>query len=55
MAHIKEPDGVDFLIQSPPLTDRERMEISELIKKLKAKASRPKIKRKKKAEKEMVD
>jgi len=57
MAHIKEPDGVDFLIQSPPLTDIERMEISELIKNLKAKSksSRPRIKRKKKAEKEMAE
>jgi len=38
MAHIKEPEGVDFLIQSPPLTDKERKEISELIKKMKAKS-----------------
>jgi len=35
MAHINEPKGVDFLIKSPPLTDIERIEISELIKKLK--------------------
>ncbi len=34
MAHINEPKGVDFLIKSPPLTDTERIEISELIKKL---------------------
>lgn len=28
---IKEPKGVDFIIQSPPLTDQERKEISEFI------------------------
>ena len=28
---IKEPKGVDFLIQSPPLTEQERKEISEFI------------------------
>ncbi len=36
MAHIKEPKGVDFIIQSPPLTDEERKEISEFIKNRKA-------------------
>jgi len=45
MAHIKEPEGVDFLIQSPPLTDQERKEISELIRKMKTKSSRPRISR----------
>jgi hypothetical protein len=37
---IKEPAGVDFIIQSKPLTDLERKEISEYIrsKKLKKKA-----------------
>jgi len=28
---IKEPEGVDFIIQSPPLTDDERKEIGEFI------------------------
>jgi len=32
MGYIKEPEGVDFQIQSPPLTDSERKEISEFIK-----------------------
>lgn len=32
MGIIKEPDGVDFIIQSPPLTDKERKEISEFIR-----------------------
>lgn len=37
MAHIKEPKGVDFFIQSPPLTETERKEISEFIEKSKSK------------------
>jgi len=44
MAHINEPKGVDFLIESPPLTDIERIEISELIKKLKKDSSKKKRK-----------
>jgi hypothetical protein len=31
MSLIKEPKGVDFVIQSPPLTDIERREISDFI------------------------
>jgi len=31
MGLIKEPEGVDFIIQSPPLTENERKEISEFI------------------------
>ena len=31
MNFIKEPKGVDFIIQSPPLTDQERKEISDFI------------------------
>ncbi|HYF02641.1 MAG TPA: hypothetical protein VEC36_04650 [Patescibacteria group bacterium] len=37
MAHIKEPKGVDFIIESKPLTDEERKAISEFIKKDKEK------------------
>jgi len=37
MGHIKEPKDVDFLIESKPLTNKERKEISELITKLKKK------------------
>ena len=55
MAHIKEPEGVDFLIQSPPLTEQERKEISELIKKMKAKALRKIITKKRNTKKEMVE
>lgn len=32
MGIIKEPKGVDFIIQSPPLTIEEQKEISEFIK-----------------------
>ncbi len=36
MAHIKEPDGVDFIIRSEPLTKEERAAISEYIRNYKA-------------------
>lgn len=35
MTNIKEPKEVDFIIQSPPLTNQEQKEISEFIKKCK--------------------
>ena len=35
MGFIKEPKGVDFVIQSEPLTDKDRKEISEFIRKYK--------------------
>jgi hypothetical protein len=38
MGHIKEPKGVDFIIQSKPLTDIERKSISEFIQKDKIKS-----------------
>ena len=31
MGIIREPKGVDFIIQSPPLTEEERKEISDFI------------------------
>ncbi len=37
MGYIKEPDGVDFIIQSKPLTDKERKEISKFIQDYKTK------------------
>lgn len=36
MGHIKEPKGVDFIINSDPLTDKDRQEISEFIRKYKS-------------------
>ncbi len=35
MGHIAEPKGIDFLIKSQPLTDEERKELSEHIRKRK--------------------
>ena len=40
MGHIKEPDGVDFVINSRPLTKDEEIAISEYIRAYKAKHSR---------------
>ncbi len=37
MGYIKEPKGVDFIINSKPLTDKERQAISEFIRQYKAK------------------
>ena len=39
MGHIKEPDGVDFLIKSRPLTKEEEDAISNYIKSYKEKHS----------------
>lgn len=36
MAHIKEPEGVDFIIKSEPLTNEERTAISEYIRNYKS-------------------
>lgn len=37
MGHIKEPDGVDLVINSRPLTKGEEIAISEYIRAYKAK------------------
>ena len=44
MGHIKEPKGVDFVISSDPLTDKDRQEISEFIRNYKTKVSNKKAK-----------
>ena len=31
MGYIKEPEGVDFYVDSKPLTEKDRKEISEII------------------------
>ena len=31
MAYIKEPEGIDFFVDSKPLTEKEKSEISEII------------------------
>ena len=46
MGYIKEPKGVDFIIQSKPLTDKERKEISKFIQEYKAKNADKKSARK---------
>ena len=39
MGHINEPKGIDFIIESKPLTDEDRKAISDFIKKDKNKLS----------------
>ncbi len=55
MAHIREPEGIDFVIKGPPLTEQERKELSELIKKMKSKSRKSNIRRKKSIKKELAD
>jgi hypothetical protein len=43
MGYIKEPKGVDFIIKSEPLTDKERQEISKFIASYKAKNKKKKL------------
>ncbi len=45
MGHIKEPDGVDFIINGKPLTDKEKKAISEFIKADKAKIAGKKLRK----------
>ena len=45
MGHIKEPDGVDFIINGKPLTDKEKKAISEFIKADKEKIAKQKARR----------
>lgn len=43
MGFIREPKGVDFVIKSEPLTNKERQEISKFIEDYKAKHKRRRI------------
>ena len=36
MSHIKEPNGIDFVIKSKVLSDKEKKEINDFVKKIKA-------------------
>lgn len=36
MGHIKEPKGVDFIIESKPMTAKEKEELTKFIKKRKS-------------------
>lgn len=42
MGHIKEPDGIDFIINGKPLTEKEKKAISEFIKADKEKIAKQK-------------
>ena len=48
MGYVKEPEGVDFEINGKPWTKKEKEEISQIIKKLKAKKKASKNKPKEK-------
>ncbi|MCH8534604.1 MAG: hypothetical protein LAT51_05995 [Flavobacteriaceae bacterium] len=39
MGYIKEPKGVDFVIKSKPLTDKDRKKISKFITDYKTKST----------------
>ena len=43
MGYIKEPDGVDFFVDSKPLTEKDRREISEIIAYYKSTGRKKKI------------
>jgi len=43
MGYIKEPAGVDFVINSRPLTKKEELAISEYIRAYKAKHANRKV------------
>lgn len=43
MGYIKEPDGVDFVINSRSLTKKEEIAISEYIRDYKAKHAQNKV------------
>jgi hypothetical protein len=45
MGYIKEPKGVDFIIKSEPLTDKERKAISEFIANYKQKEAQKVLKK----------
>ena len=55
MGHIKEPKGVDFIIQSRPLTKVEELAISEHIRNYKLKNNISKSKTKQTARKKSVE
>jgi hypothetical protein len=45
MGYIKEPKGIDFIIKSNPLTDKDRNDISKLIADYKKKTKKMKEKK----------
>jgi hypothetical protein len=49
MGYIKEPDGVNFMINGKPLSDKERKAISEFIRADKEKITKQKLRQVKSA------
>ena len=45
MGLVKEPDGIDFVIQSKPLSKEDEMAISKFIQEYKEKHKNPKVKK----------
>ena len=54
MGHIKEPDGIDFVINSRSLTKDEEIAISEYIRAYKAKHSHKQLSTKRAAPKRVT-
>ncbi len=48
MGHIKEPDGVDFVVDPTPLTAEDRKQISDIIAYYKATGKKMVLKKKSK-------
>ena len=43
MGHLKEPEGVDFVINGKPLTEKQKKAISEFIKADKERLEKQKV------------
>jgi hypothetical protein len=54
MGHIKEPDGVDFVVNSRPLTNEEEIAISNYIRAYKAKHSHRQVHAKRTIRKKVI-
>lgn len=54
MGYIKEPEGVDFVINGKPLTDKQKKEISKFIKADKKRISEIKTRRTKSTNRQKV-
>lgn len=55
MGHIAEPKNLDLIIESPPLSEQERKEISKYIEKLKKKRNIKSKARKRKEKSRTLD
>ncbi len=45
MGHIKEPEGVDFVINGKPLTEKQKKDISEFIQADKERVAKLKVRK----------